>query len=312
MSMDQATEAWLKEGKISSLPANESEMSETLTLVLLKYIGLPVTGPLGRALRAAFRLPARRFSRLAVEFDSIVAREGYRAGSAWVVSRFLPALEISGHELVRQSGPVLLVGNHPGTFDSFAVASSLPRDDFKAIARGYPFFRALPSASQHLIFSELDTHVRMATARKAIRHLREGGILLVFPSAGMDPDPSCIPGADAVLDTWSASPEVLLRAVPGAQVHVLGMSGFLESRNARNPLARLPRGQYERQIVAETFQMVGHLVFNRQIPHGPRVLFSPPYDVSALADGSGRVLPRIIQIAHETLAQVSPPTRPGF
>jgi hypothetical protein len=286
-------------------------MSEALTLVLLKYIGLPVTGPVWRTLRRALRLPARRFSRLAVEVDSIVARDGYRAASRWIVSRFLPALEVSGQELIRDSGPVLLVANHPGTIDSFAVAANLPRDDFKVIARGYPFFRALPSISQHLIFSELDTHVRMATARKAIRHLREGGILLVFPSSGMDPDPSCIPGADAVLDAWSASPELLLRAVPEAQVHVVGMSGFLERRNARNPLARLPRGQYERQIVAETFQVIGHLVFNRKIPHGPRVLFSAPYDVSALADRSGRTLPRIIQIAHETLAQASPPTGPS-
>ena len=306
MNVFRATEAWLKEGRISSLPSSEGEMSEIVTLVLLNYLGLPTKGPIGSALRGAFRLPARRFSRLFVEMDNILGREGSRAAARWIVSRFFPALQVSGSEYLRKSGPLLIVANHPGTFDFFAVAASLPRDDLKIMARGYPFLRALPSASQHMIFTELDIQARMTAAREAIRHLRAGGVLLVFPGGGMEPDPACLPGAVAAVDAWSASPEILLRCVPDAQVHVAALSGFLERKNARHPLARLPRGPYERQIVAETLQMIGHLVFNRKVAQGPRLAYSPPFEASALADRSGHVFPRIIQIAHETLAQVSP------
>lgn len=216
MSVAQATEAWLRDGQITSLPANESEMRESLIRILCAYLGLPVSGPLGWVLRGALSLPAGRFTKLSIEFDEIVAREGYRSASAWMVSRFMPSLQVRGHELIARSGPVLIVANHPGTFDSFAVAASLPRDDFKVITRGYPFLRALPSTSPHLVFSELELYARMAAARGAIRHLREGGALLVFPSGGMEPDPACLPGADAALDTWYSGMEILLRSVPGA------------------------------------------------------------------------------------------------
>lgn len=302
MSEMEQPESWLLDGKAPPIPTDERAMSAIINQVICQYLGLPTRGPWRRPVRGALRLPVGRFAKLLVHFEDIALREGFRSAAAWLAARWNRPFEISGGSQIPKTGPVLIASNHPGTVDVLAIAASLPRDDFKAIARGYPFLKALQATSQHLIYTEHNAHVRMAAAREAIRHLRDGGVLLVFPSGDMDPDPSCVPGAKAMLDTWSSSLELLLRCVPEAQVYVATLSGFLAPECFRHPLARLRKTQLDRQIVAEIIQVIDHLLFNRRFSNQPRISYSPPFATSELADASGRVLPRLCQIAEEMLA----------
>jgi len=97
---------------------------------------------------------------------------------------FVTDLRVWGQSNVPKEGPLLIISNHPGTYDSIAISAALPRNDLKIIAGGYPFLRQLPAASQHLIFVSSDIQERMTSLRNAIRHLQQGSSLLIFPSGG--------------------------------------------------------------------------------------------------------------------------------
>ncbi len=54
----------------------------------------------------------------------------------------------------------------------------------------------------------------MAAARSGIRHLQNGGALLLFGTGLIDPDPAVYPGAEKEIENWSPSIDLFLRHVP--------------------------------------------------------------------------------------------------
>jgi hypothetical protein len=289
-----------------SVSAGAKEMGETLKRALFDFLRLPSNGPAGWILWSAFDLPANRFSREALCFDTAVGQKGFAAAAEQLLARFVPRIEITGQGCIPEHGPLLIASNHPGTFDALAIASALPRDDLRVVAGGHPFLRALPFTSKHLIFSGRDVRAKMTAARAAIRHLREGGALLIFPSGTVDPDPACLPDAAvAALQIWSSSLELLLRAVPQTWIQVAALSGFLARESWHHPLTRLRRTRLERQMIAEVLQAIGHLIFNCKFSNVPRVTFSNPVAASTLAQGPGGVLASIQNIARKCLSELS-------
>ena len=178
-----------------------------------------------------------------------------------------------GNEQIPQEGPLLIAANHPGTFDSLAIASIIPRQDLKIIVGLNPFFYHLPNARNSFIYSTKDSGGRMETIRSAIRHLNSGGAILNFPSGHLDPDPLHFPAAArAALSRWSASSVIFLRKVPEASFIAAINSGFVDPVYLRNPITRIRSTVETRQRLAEVIQILQHIVFKRKISCQPGII----------------------------------------
>jgi hypothetical protein len=228
-----------------------------------------------------------RFARIAATFDQYVANYGFREGMQRILPFFVGGMEISGAEYVPAEGPLLVVSNHPGTYDSLVITAGLPRNDLNIVASGYPFLQNLPSASQHMIFTTNEIHSRMAAVRCSIRHLRNGGSLLIFPGGRVEPDPASLPGATEAIKNWSPSIELLLRKVPQTRVLVTIVSGVLAPFFLRSPLIKLWRGTRDPQTVAEALQVITQMLFPKMVNLIPRISFGSPLTFDDLDAATG-------------------------
>jgi hypothetical protein len=198
----------------------------------------------------------------------------------------------------------VIASNHPGTVDSVAITSGVPRPDLKVIASAVPFLRGLPHVGRYLIFTPPhDPHARMHVMRESIRHLRHGGALLVFGRGRIDPDPSFMPNADRLLEMWSRSLEIFLDRVPQARVLVTVVSGVLHPRFMRHPLTWLRRGREDRQRLAMMAQVIQQML-GRPLDVHPRVTFGELVSEET-AGGRSNILPAIRQSAQRLLASHS-------
>ncbi len=245
----------------------------------------------------------QRFAEVAARFDNDVASYGLRQAASRLLPRFAREIRVRGEENVPGEGPLLVVSNHPGTIDVVAIAAGLPRPDLKIVASGgIPFFRSLKATTDHLIFSGIDAVSKMATIRSSIRHLQEGGAVLIFPNGGIDPDPSVMPGSPEAVDTWSRSLDLMLRRVPNAQVLITAVSGVLSPSWMRSPVTWLRKGRRNRQKVAEVLQVVQQMVFPNSLLVSPTVSFAEPLRLAP--EGKEPLLPKIIASAKAYYSQL--------
>ena len=221
--------------------------------------------------------PLRRFADGAAKFDRTVARSGFKEAASEVLPRLVNRLEVIGQQQVPTSGPLLVVSNHPGSADGLAIAASLPRNDLKIVVSALPFIRSLPNSAQHLIYTDpLEPHKRMEVVRSSVRHLRDGGALLIFPRGKVEPDPAWLPGAMESLSKWSASLGLIARSVPEANIVTTIVSGVLARGSLRNPLARWPKDPRQRQLLAEIIQVVQQALLPYGVSVSTRLSFGKP------------------------------------
>ena len=256
---------------------------------------------------------AHMFARLCSRFDHEVAESGIVSAMHKVLLHFTTTVEVSGAEQIPPAGPLLILANHPGTFDSMFVSAMLRRDDLQILAWGWPLLRRLPATSQHMIYATDDPHQRMGVFRTAIRRLQAGKALLIFPTSDLDPDPDAQPGSVEALQNWSPSIEMLLRQAPGARVQIAIMSGVLVPRFLRHPLARLPKSVKGQRTVAELLQMLQQLVLPRSLHMTPRLSFGRPMTLQELSRELNvpRIQQGIITEAETVLANHMAPPRPA-
>ncbi len=245
-----------------ALSAKVRQLRTHITDEIIKILGLPPSGWSRSLLGPLVFAPAQRFSEIAAEFDQRVADCGLPDAARWALGEFRTRVDVALQGEVPSEGPLLVASNHPGIVDGLAIAASLKRRDLKIVASGLPFIRDLPTTARHLIYTPqvTQTHGRMAVVRSAIRHLEQGGALLIFPSGQVDPDPAVLPGADRALENWSPSVGLILRAFPETQVLVGIVSGVLSASNLRNPLSRLRGELRQRQLMAEFLQVVRQML----------------------------------------------------
>lgn len=248
-------------------------------------------------------VPTHRFAKLAEEFDERVSSLGLREACRWILPNFVTGYSIQGLENIPTDGPLLITSNHPGTVDGLVISANIPRPDLKIIASGFDFLRNLPATARHLIYTSSDAHERMGVVRHAIRQLKAGGAVLIFPSGRLDPDPDVIPGADQALHRWSPSLEILLRRVPQTRVLISIVSGVIAPSSLRNPIARFQKSLNDRQRIAEAVQVIEQLISPFKPRISPRLTFSNP--VSALDLGArlerNQILGPLLERAHQTL-----------
>lgn len=238
-------------------------------------LDLPEESLLRRAAQPVLDPVVGRFTDLAAEFDRRVAQVGLPAAVRPYVPRFTHGVTALGVDQVPASGPVLLVSNHPGAYDLFAVLAQLPRDDVRVVVSEISILRHLPATGPHFIFIGRTEQSRMAAVRAAVRHLRAGGLLFIFPGGIVDPDPATMPGAASALQRWSPSLELFLRRAPQTRVVPIVVSGVLSPAWLRSPVTRLRQERKDRQKVAEAFQVAQQLLFPGTLRTSPRVTFGP-------------------------------------
>ena len=252
---------------------------QILDEVVIKVLGLPATGWKRRPADWLLQVPAQRFAELGAGFDLHLARGGFAEAARWVLPHFVRDWRAHGTENVPLHGPLLVVANHPGTYDVLVIAASLPRDDLKVVAGNISFLRSFAAAGRGLIFAGRDYHMRATALRAAVRHLESGGALLTFPSEDLDPDPARAPVHPDELERWSPSVEWTLRRVPQTAVMVAIVSGVISRACYHHPLTYVRRRAEDRRRVAGLVQMAQQLFLGRTVSLEPQVSFASPVTV---------------------------------
>lgn len=281
-----------------------ADLRQTVSQEIYKVLGLAPDTRLRHVLQPLIALPTTQFAKVAANFDRMVAESGFLEAMRDVLPRFVSGLEVSGQHEVPQQGPLLVAANHPGAADAIAVAASLPRTDLKMVVSALPFVRELPNAARHFIYTTLDPHQRMEVVRSSIRHLKDGGALLIFPRGVIEPDPEVLPGADESLSDWSSSLGIIARSVPQLEIVTAIVSGVLHRRSVRNPVTRIRKEPREQQKLAEIIQVIQQMLMPRRMAVNARVSFGPPIEAGRMQDRDARSLTeQVIQAARQLLSE---------
>ena len=251
-------------------------LKETLIYELTKAFALPQTGTAKALVRAIFGRAAQAAAEVGIGLDHAVAEGGLAAGARWVLPRFVKSHEACGVENIPAQGPLLIVSNHPASIDSLVISAYINRADYKVIIGDIPFFEHLPHVSQNAIFAPDpdQTLGRMQTVRAAIRHLKSGGSLLIFPRGEIEPDPDFMPHPDEEFHHWSRSVEIFLQHIPGLQILITMASGVISPSNFHNPITWFRRARPDRQRIAFLYQLARQMLSGRELfGLRPRITF---------------------------------------
>ncbi|MHB8806362.1 MAG: 1-acyl-sn-glycerol-3-phosphate acyltransferase [Anaerolineaceae bacterium] len=262
---------------------SETELRKALLDEIVRAAGLPISNFWRKFVEAAFWVPINRFSRLGSYFDQMVYQYGFSKAVDISLKLLVEDIATIGEIKAPATGPLLVVSNHPGTYDALCLASKLPRDDIKIVSSNIPFLKKMKNVNDHFLFASVDSYVRMLVIRNAIRHLEKGGAVIIFPSAHMDPEPSCMPGAMEALDEWSKSIEIFVNKVPETVVQVAVVSRVLTDRYLSHPLTHLRKGRRERQRIAEFLQIVNQMIYRRKFNQIPLVSFAEPFTLEKIS-----------------------------
>lgn len=286
------------------MDAEIQKLSNAIIGEIFLALGFSKTGWAYRTFGGLFRKPANRLSTLCLTADRLIASQDFSRASAWLLSNWCDPPSARGAQDIPATGPLLVVSNHAGTYDTFVIASMLGRQDLKIISSDVPFLKNLPNACDHLIFLSDATSDRMTAARAGIRHLKAGGALLVYGTGLIDPDPEVYPDAEAWLEKWQPSIDLFLRTVPETRVVISIVSGVVSPLWARHPVTWLKRVDWQKRRLAEFSQVISQLFFPGRLTLKPSISFSPSLaGEDLLQEGEGRAQGAVIRHGKTLLAE---------
>ncbi len=286
--------------------ADVNDLTRFITDEILIALKQPPRGIARRLLGPLLYLPARRFATLMAEGDRRVALNGLVDGARWLLTQIVAGLEMHGVEHVPKEGPVLIAANHPGAYDTVILIAGSGRGDLKMVASDVPFTRALIATAPHLIYispDDLDAPDRITAIRAGIRHLQDGGALLLYPGSIVDPDPDILSGAEDALKSWSGSLDIFLRHAPRTRVVPAIVGGVLSQRYFHNPLMKIPKTEWEKRKLAEVIQIGHQMISNKPIDLTPRVTFGEASRGEELCNAAGRYRLAVIERARQVLLE---------
>lgn len=231
------------------------------------------------------RPPARRFAQQMVDFDDMVGDKGLHTGAYETLKNYVNGPVVEGAENIPESGPVLVLSNHPGMSDTLVLFSSLTRADLRIVAAERPFLKSLYNVSNYLINLTEEPGSRLGVVRTAVKHLRKGGAILTFPAGDIEPDPASMPGALASLDRWSESIAIFARMVPRLQIVTAIVSGVVWPLAMNHPLTRLRRKPKDRERLGATLQVMFQTILFFHRPITARVIYGEPLPAAHLLAG---------------------------
>lgn len=271
------------------MDAEIRRLSNAVTGEIFLALGLSKSGRAYKSLGWLFQKAADRLSTIAVTADRMIAVDGFSKAAAWMLNHWCQNVSCYGNNPIPSTGPLLVISNHAGTYDTFVLTSLIGRNDLKLIASDVPFLKNLPNANSHLLFLSENTLDRMRSARAGMKHLKDGGALLLYGTGLIDPDPQVYAGADIWIEKWLPSIDLFLHAVPETQVVLSIVSGVVSKRWAYHPITWLKRTDWQKRRLAEFGQVVYQLFQPGKIYLKPRVSFSPPINIEILRSESQSV-----------------------
>lgn len=251
-------------------------LTETLIYELTKAFALPQTDRAKRWIRLIFGKAARAAAEVGIGLDRAVAEGGLPGGARWILPRFVRLHEARGMENIPASGPLVIASNHPANVDSIVISAHVNRPDYKVIIGEIPFFQHIPNINERAIFApdRSDSMGRMQVIRASIRHLKNGGALLIFPRGGIEADPDFMPDPDGEFHHWSRSLEIFLNRVPGLQILVTMASGVISQKAFRHPITWFRRHRPDKQRLAFLYQLARQMLAGKELfGLTPRVTF---------------------------------------
>ncbi len=280
------------------------ELRKSLIDEIIKAVGLPRTPFWRKVFSPIFWLPTDRFSRFGSNFDKLVAKSGFNKAIKHAVTFLVGDVDVHGGNNIPKKGPLLVVSNHPGTYDAVTIVAQIPRDDVKIVSSNIPFIQNMRNAKRHFLFTTRDTYKRMILIKRAIRHLKSGGAIFIFPSGHIDPEPAFMPEAMKELETWSRVVEIFIRKAPETTIQVAIVSNVLSQKYIKNLLTRLRKHWRDRQRIAEFLQVINQLVFRRKFQGIPKITFAEAFGLQDISEsGSTKALmPYVIARAKEIMA----------
>jgi hypothetical protein len=215
----------------------------------------------------------------------------------YVLTHFCSQVSSRGTENIPEEGPLLVVSNHPGAYDSAVIFSKLTRKDIKWVASDIPFLKILPNTNQYQ-FTAPKTGVskRASVMRDAIGHLKEGGALLYFGAGHMDYDPEVWKGASGMIDKWIEGADFFFRHVPGLNIQPTFVSGVISPKWARSKITWLRKKEMDKYRLMMFAQVIFQLLFPKRLMVSPSISFGKPFTLEELMEESrnGNSLPAII------------------
>lgn len=280
-------------------------LSDSLVKEIVNAVGLPQSRALRSIFHRLFRPAVERMATIGLTLDQEIAAGGAPYGTGRALANWCREVQERGRERVPPEGPLLVVSNHAGAYDSFVICSQLGRRDFKAISSDIAFFKHLPHVAAHAIFLTDRTGDRMTAARAGIRHLQNGGALLVFGTGLIDPDPAVYPDAESHIEGWSPSIDLFLRRLPETQLLVTICSGVVSPKWARHPITWLRHTGWQKRRLAEFGQVLQQLFFPGSLFLTPCISFAEPVSAAELrSEAQGeRLLPAVIARGKALLAE---------
>jgi len=282
---------------------SETDLRKALLDEIVRAVGLPITNFWRKMIEVMFWIPIKRFSQLGAYFDKMVYQHGFSKAVDISLKLLVNDIKILDDVAVPETGPLLVISNHPGTYDTLCLAAKLPRDDVKIVSSNIPFLKIMKNANDHFLFTSVDNYVRMLVIRNAIRHLEKGGAVIMFPSAHMDPEPAFMPGAMEALDEWSRSIEIFVKKVPETVVQVAVVSRVIIPKYLTHPITRVRKGRRERQRIAEFLQVINQMVYKKKFNQVPLVSFAQPFSLEQISAEKdiNKLLPYSIARAKELM-----------
>ena len=283
-----------EEGKVTIL-------RKRIIAEILAAFGFSRNGWLNSIGGKLFYKPAERFARIAARFEEEIPLNGLHGGAQKILPDFPLAITAWGIKKIPKSGPVLIIANHPGAYDSLALVSCIPRKDLKMLVSDIPFSRALTTAGRYFIYVDFTSSGGMRALQSSINHLKNNGAVLIFAHGEVEPDLEFMPGAAESIASWSPSIEIMLRKAPKTKIVLAITSGVFLANFIHHPLTRIRHNPAARQKLAEFLQVMNQLTTKSSQNARVHISFSkiPP---NFLSNNSPR-MPIIIKYAQQSLEE---------
>jgi len=275
----------------------ESQLSESLIDVIVAAFGFPTTKTYHNIFWPLFRNLTDHMAYIGVKFDQMINSDGLPAASEWVLTHFCRDIQLHGVEFIPDQGPLLVVSNHPGTYDALAIFSMLEGHNIRSVSSGIPFLELLPNARQIFLFAPRENvRERMLVFRRAIKHLQEGGTVIYFGSGHRDPDPTVYPGAERAIDNWLNVFDTFYKYVKGLKLLPMIVSGVISPEWVKHPITWLRRDQLGKQRLSIISQMIFQLRKPGKLMLSPRISIGVPISENDLRRevGSDKLHPAVI------------------
>ena len=272
-----------------------------ITDELMQAMGLSHTHWFRPVIHAFVKRGTRHFADVCAQLDFDIGTIGFTPAVRRFAKNFISGCHHYGVNHIPSTGPVLITSNHPGAADSVTILTLINREDVKIVLTGVPFTSALNYAQKHFIRVKSDTETRSQVIRDIIHHLKDDGVVVIFPTGHVTPDPGMNPNPQIVLEDWSQSIAIIMRSVPETKLLMTVISGVIEPRFLNSPLCKIRKSKWRQQILAEFMQITWQMMRPGTATPIPRVTFMPPINGKSLMELASKNGPPTRQEIHNVI-----------